>query len=68
MGIGEEIKGKVKQVAGDVTDNDDLRREGKAQEEKGKAEVSAAVHKAKAKGYEAEAEEKRAEERANQGR
>jgi uncharacterized protein YjbJ (UPF0337 family) len=38
--MGENIdqaKGRVKQAAGDLTDNDDLKREGKADEFAGKA-------------------------------
>jgi uncharacterized protein YjbJ (UPF0337 family) len=38
--MGEHIdqaKGRVKQAAGDLTDNDELRREGKADELAGKA-------------------------------
>ena len=31
MGVFEEAKGKVKQAAGDLTDNDKLQREGEAQ-------------------------------------
>ena len=33
----DQAKGKVKQAAGDLTGNDDLRREGKADETAGKA-------------------------------
>jgi uncharacterized protein YjbJ (UPF0337 family) len=33
----DEAKGKVKQAAGDLTDDDDLKREGKADELAGKA-------------------------------
>jgi uncharacterized protein YjbJ (UPF0337 family) len=33
----EQAKGKVKQAAGDLTDDDELRREGKADESAGKA-------------------------------
>lgn len=33
----DEAKGKVKQAAGDLTDNDDLKNEGKADELGGKA-------------------------------
>ena len=32
----DQAKGKVKQAAGDLTDNDDLKREGKADETGGK--------------------------------
>ncbi len=33
----DEVAGKVKQAAGDLTDNEDLKREGKEQETAGKA-------------------------------
>jgi uncharacterized protein YjbJ (UPF0337 family) len=33
----DQAKGKVKQAAGDLTDDDDLRREGKVDEASGKA-------------------------------
>ena len=33
----DQAKGKVKQAVGDLTDNDELRREGKADETAGKA-------------------------------
>ena len=36
-GTMDQAKGKVKQAAGDLTDDDDLRREGKADETAGKA-------------------------------
>jgi uncharacterized protein YjbJ (UPF0337 family) len=32
----DEAKGRIKQAAGDLTDNDDLKREGKADETAGK--------------------------------
>ena len=32
----DQAKGRVKQAAGDLTDNDELRREGKADEQVGK--------------------------------
>ena len=35
MGVFEEAKGRVKQAAGDLTDNDALRTEGEAQADKG---------------------------------
>ena len=43
----DEVKGRAKQAAGDVTGNDRLRREGKADETGGK--VKDAVGKAKSK-------------------
>lgn len=35
-GETDKIKGRVKQAAGDLTDNDDLKSEGKADEASGK--------------------------------
>ena len=37
MGNLDEAKGKAKQAVGDLTDDDDLRREGKVDEHAGKA-------------------------------
>jgi uncharacterized protein YjbJ (UPF0337 family) len=37
-GLGNEIAGNAKQVAGDATDNDNLKAEGAAQERKGEAQ------------------------------
>ena len=64
MGAIEELKGKVKEAAGDLTDNPDLRREGEAQKEKGEAEVEADKARAEAKVHEAKAREKQAEQEA----
>lgn len=66
MGIGEEIKGKAKEAAGSVTDNDDLRREGQAQQDKGEAEREATQARAEAKAHEAKADAKEVQERAAQ--
>ena len=55
MGVFEEAKGKVKEKFGDVTDNPDLQREGKAQAKKGEAEREATQARAEAKGHEAKA-------------
>lgn len=55
MGVFEEAKGKLKQVAGDVLDDPDLEREGRAQKDKGKAEREATEAKAEAKAQEAKA-------------
>lgn len=35
-GTGDQMKGRVKQAAGDLTDDDDLKREGKKDETAGK--------------------------------
>ena len=36
-GTGDKMKGRVKQAAGDLTDDDDLKNEGKKDEAAGKA-------------------------------
>lgn len=46
-GTTDQAKGRVKQAAGDLTDNDDLKREGKADETAGK--VKEAIGDAKDK-------------------
>jgi uncharacterized protein YjbJ (UPF0337 family) len=46
-GETDQAKGRVKQAAGDLTDNDDLKREGRADETAGK--VKEAVGDAKDK-------------------
>jgi uncharacterized protein YjbJ (UPF0337 family) len=46
----DKAKGKVKQAAGDLTDDDSLRREGKADETAGKAKSVADGVKDKAEG------------------
>ena len=64
--IGASVKGKVKEAIGDLTDNEQLKREGQAQKEKGKAETNADAARAKAKAHEAEAKEKEIEQRVAQ--
>ena len=64
MGIGEEIKGKAKEAAGSIVDNDDLRREGQAQQDKGEAEREATQARAEAKAHDAKANVKETEQRA----
>ena len=61
MGAFEEAKGKVKQAVGDLTDDNDLHKEGRAQEAKGehedaedKARAEAAAHARKADEFEQE--------------
>ena len=56
MGAFEEAKGKAKEVAGDVTGNPDLHREGEAQAAKGAAEREATEARAEAKAKEAKAD------------
>lgn len=61
MGAIEEAKGKLKQAAGDLTDNADLHKEGAAQEAKGEheeaedaARAEASEHAKAAEAYEQE--------------
>jgi uncharacterized protein YjbJ (UPF0337 family) len=63
MGAIEELKGKAKEVAGDLTDNAALQREGEAQADKGKAEREADQARVEAKAHDAKAKEKEAEQR-----
>ena len=48
-GKGDEIKGRIKEAAGAITDNDQLRREGKVDQAAGKVKQAAedAIEKAK---------------------
>ena len=62
MGVFEEAKGKIKEVAGSVTGNEDLEREGSAQKEKGAAERDATQARAEAKAHEMKAKEKEMEQ------
>jgi uncharacterized protein YjbJ (UPF0337 family) len=66
MGVFEEAKGKVKEVVGDVTDDADLKAEGRAQKDKGEAEHEANKARAEAKAHEAKAKEKELEQEAAQ--
>jgi uncharacterized protein YjbJ (UPF0337 family) len=56
MGVFEETKGKVKQAAGDITDNDALKAEGEAQADKGAEERKATEAQAKAQAHEKKAD------------
>jgi uncharacterized protein YjbJ (UPF0337 family) len=67
-GIVEDVKGKVKEVAGRVTGRDDLEDEGEAQQEKAGAKRDVAEHEAKAEAGRAKAEEREAEQRVHQSR
>ena len=59
-GTVEGVKGKAKEVVGKMTDRDDLRREGQAQQDKADAQRDA--------GKEAEAESARGAAKANEKR
>jgi uncharacterized protein YjbJ (UPF0337 family) len=62
-GIFEDVKGKAKDLAGEVTGNEDLEREGKAQQDRAAAEREVAGHEAKAEKARAEAEAHEREQR-----
>jgi uncharacterized protein YjbJ (UPF0337 family) len=47
-GESDQLKGRLKQAAGDLTDDDDLKREGKADEAAGKVKDGAEKVKDKA--------------------
>jgi uncharacterized protein YjbJ (UPF0337 family) len=66
-GVVEDVKGKAKQAAGVVTGNDDLEREGEAQQGKADAQRDVAAKEAEAEKARAEAEAREAEQRAHQG-
>jgi uncharacterized protein YjbJ (UPF0337 family) len=65
-GVVEEIKGKAKEAVGATTGNDDLRHEGRAQQEKADAERDVAQKEAEADVARAEVKAHEAEQRANQ--
>ena len=65
-GVVEDLKGKAKDVAGSITGNEKLEREGEAQQSKAQAEREVASHEAKAEAKRAEAEAQEAQQRANQ--
>ncbi len=56
MSLIEQAKGTIKEKAGKVVNDDDLRAEGQAQQDKGEADTKATTEKAKA-----QADEKRAD-------
>jgi uncharacterized protein YjbJ (UPF0337 family) len=65
-GVFEDVKGKAKEVAGNVTDDDRLREEGKAQQDKARADRDVAEHEGKAEAARAKSEAHEAKERAAQ--
>jgi uncharacterized protein YjbJ (UPF0337 family) len=65
-GVVEEVKGRVKQAVGDLTGDDRLRNEGRAQQEKADAEREVAEKEAQAEAARAKAEAKEAEQRSHQ--
>ena len=65
-GIVEDIKGKAKEVIGEVTGDDSTEREGRAQQDKAKSEREVAEHEAKAEAARSEAAVHEAEQRMHQ--
>jgi len=56
MGVGENIKGAVKEKAGELTDNDALQAEGRAQQTKGEEETKETKERAEAQAHEKKAD------------
>jgi len=67
VGTADKAKGKLKEAVGSVTGSDDLRKEGQAQQHKGRLEEKAAEAHATAEKHEREAELFEHEERKRQG-
>jgi uncharacterized protein YjbJ (UPF0337 family) len=65
-GIVEDVKGKAKEAAGAIAGKDELRREGRAQQDKAEAERDVAAKEAQAEKARAEAEALEAEQRSHQ--
>ncbi|MBL8775065.1 MAG: CsbD family protein [Acidimicrobiales bacterium] len=63
-GVVEDVKGKAKEAAGTVIGNEDLEREGEAQQSKAEAQRDVAKHEAEAEKARAEAEAQEAQQRA----
>jgi uncharacterized protein YjbJ (UPF0337 family) len=65
-GVVEDVKGKVKEAAGALTGQEELKREGAAQQEKADAQREVAVKEAEAEKARAEATAREAEQRSHQ--
>jgi len=65
-GVVEGVKGKAKEAIGSVTGNEDLEREGEAQQNKADAQRDVAAKEAEADKSRAQAEAHEAEQRSNQ--
>ena len=65
-GIAEEVKGKVKEAAGALAGDENLKREGEAQQDKADAEREVARKEAEAEKARAEARAREAEQKAHQ--
>lgn len=65
-GVVEDVKGKAKEAAGAVTNNDSMHKEGQAQQEKAEANREVAAKEAEAEKARGEAEVREAEQKAHQ--
>jgi uncharacterized protein YjbJ (UPF0337 family) len=65
-GVVEDVKGKAKEAAGAVTGNDDLSREGEAQQDKADAQRDVAKKEAEAEAARGSAEAAEAREKSAQ--
>ena len=65
-GVVEDLKGKAKEVVGEVTGNESKEREGRAQQEKAQSQRDVAKHEAEADTARSEAAVHEAEQRAHQ--
>ena len=65
-GVVEDLKGKAKEVVGEIKDDPRLRREGEAQQNKARSERDAATHEAEAEKARAKARAHEAEQAARQ--
>jgi len=65
-GVVEDLKGKAKEVIGEVTGDESKEREGRAQQDKAHAQRDVAKHEAEADAARSEAAMHEAEQRAHQ--
>jgi uncharacterized protein YjbJ (UPF0337 family) len=65
-GVVEGVKGKAKEVIGAATGRDDVKREGKAQQDKGEAQREAAKKEAEAESARGAASASEQRQKANQ--
>jgi uncharacterized protein YjbJ (UPF0337 family) len=65
-GVVEDVKGKAKEVIGEITGNESKEREGRAQQDKARSEREVAEHEAKAEAARSEASMHEAEQRVHQ--
>jgi len=65
-GVVEGVKGKLKEAAGVITDKDDLRQEGRAQQQKAEAQRKVASKEAEAEKARAEASAREALQKSHQ--